>query len=259
MRAVFSPKRKADFVLSLGTGSSRYDTTDMTKPEALKKRGALSRLFQLMRERTRERIIGRAFEDNSNVHRVDLELDGEEPRLDDTSRMRELKEVVQNDSSLTLKIMSLAQKMIASLFYFELENMPTRMNGVVTCTGSIFCFLNHQSPAYPVLMRQILEGPACFFLNSQPVSNTHNEIEHSRDSGVFRIRISVITNNFSISLRTPTSKSEISGSPFVVDKLITAQGLDAYFGRSDHKRKRSLEDPTNFNKRRRIEWGCKFG
>jgi hypothetical protein len=101
-----------------------------------------------------------------------------------------------------------------------------------------------------VLIRRLLDAPACFFLNGQPISSTHDDMEISRESGTFRIRTQVSTPNISVSLRTGKSASyEISGSPFLVDHLVSVQGLDAYFGRADHKRKRVCDNLPN--KRRR--------
>ncbi|KAF2994065.1 hypothetical protein E8E13_002393 [Curvularia kusanoi] len=55
------------------------------------------------------------------------------------------------------------------------------------------------------------------------------------------------------SLADEEAGSDITGSPFSVRKLVAAQGLDAAFGRPDHrKRKRAGEVEWSSNKRRRV-------
>tara|TARA_R110002003_G_scaffold3241_3_gene24949 strand:+ start:7368 stop:7568 length:201 start_codon:yes stop_codon:yes gene_type:complete len=62
-------------------------------------------------------------------------------------------------------------------------------------------------------------------------------------------------DKFAITLQLADEEagSNISGSPCYVRRLVTAQGLDAAFGRPDHrKRKRTSEEDWSSNKRRRI-------
>ena len=74
--------------------------------------------------------------------------------------------------------------------------------------------------------------------------------------GNFCLPLDVETSDkFAITLRLADEEddSDISGSPFSVRKLVAAQGLDAAFGRPDHrKRKRAGEVEWLSNKRRRM-------
>lgn len=67
--------------------------------------------------------------------------------------------------------------------------------------------------------------------------------------GNFRRQIELnTTDRFTISLKQGSSEPcNISGSPFSVGKLIQAQGLDASFGRPDH-RKRKAGNPNKRQK-----------
>ena len=61
------------------------------------------------------------------------------------------------------------------------------------------------------------------------------------------------TDKFTISLKQGDSEPcNISGSPYSIDKLILAQGLNAYFGTADHRKRRRCSDidlPTAKRKR----------
>jgi len=70
----------------------------------------------------RDKKIRQAFPNQSRYHRLDVEFDQAEPRLDDTKTLSELKSKVQVDDSLSTAIDSIARRMLASLFYFELES-----------------------------------------------------------------------------------------------------------------------------------------
>jgi hypothetical protein len=63
-----------------------------------------------------------------------------------------------------------------------------------------------------------------------------------------------INNRFTISLKhSDLEPCNISGSLYLVERLISAQGLEAYFGRADYgKRKRSVDGDQPARKRLRI-------
>jgi hypothetical protein len=61
---------------------------------------------------------------SNQYHRLDVEFDQAEPRLDDAKSMSELKSKVQADDSLSKAIDRIARCTVASLFYFELESIP---------------------------------------------------------------------------------------------------------------------------------------
>ena len=125
--ALFPFCRNPDFVVSLGTGEpapQNYDTPAMDR-RSRRKRGMLRRTCDLLLERTRDKPIRRACKTAAlagnvlhRIHRLSVDFDGAEPRLDDTSRIPELIRKAQTDPSLSPGIDAVARCMVASLFYF---------------------------------------------------------------------------------------------------------------------------------------------
>jgi hypothetical protein len=60
------------------------------------------------------------------AHRLSVDFDGPEPRLDDTGMIRELAQKSQTDPALTRTMDIVARRMVASLFYFELDEHQRR-------------------------------------------------------------------------------------------------------------------------------------
>lgn len=73
-------------------------------------------------------------------HRLNVRLAGPEPSLDDTVVILELKtKVEQTIVEERLLISSIFDSMIAFMFYFELDDLPTLRDAGYNCNGFIFC------------------------------------------------------------------------------------------------------------------------
>jgi hypothetical protein len=137
---------------------------------------------------------------------------------------------------------SIARCMVASLFYFELESIPERTDDKVVVIGHIQCSLRRNNLAFSLLLHRLSDCSATFYLNEDPISGRFDDSSSLDADGNFRKRVELATSDkFSISLKQGHSEPcNISGSPYSVQRLILAQGLDAYLGTADHrKRKRT--------------------
>lgn len=190
-------------------------------------------------EKSRDKKVRQAFQTHPRYHRLNIEFDGDEPRLDDTASIPELKNRVDGDASLVKKIDRIANCFIAALFYFELDAIPLRANGKYMGSGRILCEIRRNNPAFQELFDQLSSVQAQFLLNGWPIATASDPSCFGKD-GNFRKQVSLNTEDgFTITLVQGTSEpSDISRSPFSVEKLIEAQGLDAYFGRSDHRKRK---------------------
>jgi hypothetical protein len=169
--------------------------------------------------------------------------------------MPDLKSKAQADRSLSKVIDNIAHCVIASLFYFELDSIPERSNGEYIGTGCILCSLRYNNSAFRVLLDRLSSNNARFYLNNCPVPGIVGDPSSFGRDGNFRKRLELkVINKFMISLKQDESEPcNISGSPFSIDKLVLAQGLNASFGRVDHrKRKRLSDDDVPARKRRKI-------
>ncbi|KAI9767636.1 MAG: hypothetical protein M1840_005507 [Geoglossum simile] len=255
--AMFPLIEEPDFVVSLGTGAPRLKNNgpSMSGPRNIWKDGAFPRLCRMYWEKIRDRKVRQIFQTHPRYHRLDIEFDGPEPRLDDTNSMPDLKSKAQADRSLSKVIDNIARCVIASLFYFELDSIPERSNGEYIGSGCILCSLQYNNPAFRVLLDRLSSNNARFYLNDCPIPGIVGDSSSFSRDGNFckRLELKVI-NKFIISLKQDESEPcNISGSPFSIDKLALAQGLNASFGRADHrKRKRLSDSDISVRKRRRV-------
>ncbi|KAI9767708.1 MAG: hypothetical protein M1839_004369 [Geoglossum umbratile] len=206
--------------------------------------GAFPRLCRMYWEKIRDRKVRQIFQTHPRYHRLDIEFDGPEPRLDDTDSMPELKSKAGTDRSLSKVIDNIARCVIASLFYFELDSVPERSNGEYIGTGCILCSLRYNNPAFRVLLDRLSSNNARFYLNDCLISGIVGDYSSFGRDGNFRKRLELkATNKFMISLKQDESEPcNISGSPFSIDRLVLAQGLNASFGRANHRKRKRLSD-----------------
>lgn len=191
-----------------------------------------------------------AFQSHPRYHRLNVQFDGDEPRLDDVHSIPALKLRAEEDGSLSLKIDNVARCFIASLFYFELDAIPQRSGGKHSGTGHILCSIRHNDKAFPVLFNRLAINSAQFWIDGYPIMKV---VENGcfDDDGNFRKRVELNTDGrFAIALKQDASEPcNISGSPFSVEKMILLQGFSAVFGRPDH-RKRKNSGYLNTSKRK---------
>lgn len=204
-------------------------------------------------EKTRDRLLTYAFQPDPGVHRLDVDFEGEEPRLDDADSISALKAKVQSDHSLSSMINVVAHRMTASLFYFELNAAPERVNGDYCIRGSILCSLRCADPAFKTLLEQLIRDSAELLVNDVSLPGSFEDDLRFHGSRQFRRLISFnLADGFSISLKRNTSSlSHISGSPFSIDSLLTSQGFNSFFGRSDHRKRKFIGEDSP-RKRRRL-------
>lgn len=263
--ALFPHAGQPDFVVSLGTGEpgpSNYDVST-SDCRSVRKNGMLHRIRDLLLEKTRDRTVQRACKSVAlagkvlqRVHRLNVDFDGPEPRLDDTSMIPELTLRSQADPALAPKIDVVARRMVASLFYLELDDaLPQWRDGRYVLRGYVRCSIRRGDAALAALLRKLSSSRGRFLVGDWAVSDASDASCIGKD-GNFCLSLDIETKDrFAVTLLLADEEagSDISGSPFSVRKLVAAQGLDAAFGRSDHrKRKRAGEEEWSSNKRRRI-------
>jgi hypothetical protein len=245
-----------DFIVSLGTGTSREKESSLRPISSrlrLWKDKAFPRLWRMFWEKMQDRQVKHVFRTYPRYHRLDTELDGPLLRLDNIESIQELKLRAQEDDSISEVIDSIARHAIASLFYFELDSKPGKYDEEYIGVGSIFCTIRQSELAFQLLIDQL--SNAAFYLNNCPILGEIGDCSFISKDGNFRKRVELsINDRFTISLKQGDSEPcNISGSPYSVERLISAQGLEAYFGRADHgKRKRSVDGDQPARKRLRI-------
>lgn len=148
----------------------------------------------------RDKKVRQAFEFNPRYHRLDVELDQNEPMLDDAKAITELKSKVEADGSLSTAVDSIVRCMVASLFYFELEAIPESISGQSIAIGHIQCSLRHTSHTFPVLLQQLIDSSAAFYLDDWRIPGTIGDGSFRGTDGNFRKRVETVRDKFTVSL-----------------------------------------------------------
>jgi hypothetical protein len=187
--------------------------------------------------------------------RFDMEFDGPEPALDDTTKMQELKAAARSAVQGSKELDRLARCVVAELFVFELEGKPLKEQGKYICIGHILCRLRANHPALRVLIDKLLKSSAKFLLQGHPLEGSMREGSYLDAKGNFRKRIvvEVVDTRSQISIQLQEGSSEpckISGSPFTIDSLVATQQLDACFGTSDHVKRKRVDSTDALSRKR---------
>lgn len=258
---ILSPfKKTPDILLSIGTGLSHVDyrrpggepSSERTVPvrwiiKRIRNRW-LPRLCRTFSFRMLERPVKQALSSWSWYHRMDVDMGGDEPSLDDFSSIPALKQRVDSDHTLRLPLKHIAHCAIASLFYFELASPPSRYEGPYKGHGHIRCSLDSTEPALRLLLTRLLATRSSFYLDQKPLG-----CGSCLSNGGFELKVNLaLSGDFSVFLRQADGKPcHISGSPFSVSRLAVAQKMFAPFGTAEHRIKRKLEVFDTSRKRTR--------
>ena len=187
---------------------------------------AWKRFFNSLRPEVRHRY-----------HRLNVQFPGPEPSLDSAFEIPDLKaNVLQSLEGNKATIQSILDGLIASLFYFELDELPLPTKDGFLCSGSIFCRLNLPKHGLRHLYNQLLAKSSWFLIQGDPVSCVQSipqGLPPFRKQANFQVKRLDELVTFSIRGITHTIKS-ISGFPTTLEKLIKDQKLISPFGTVEH-------------------------
>jgi hypothetical protein len=189
-----------DFVISLGTDKPTPNKP-AEAPRGLWKNVALSQLCRLFWEKMRDEKVRQAFYGHPRYYRLNVEFDGEEPKLDDTSSISVMKTRTQGDSSLSGIPDNIARCVIASLLYFELDAVPFQVDGRNLGSGRILCSIRRHDPAFLELFKHLSSISAQLYINQRHAAVIDDLMCFDSD-GSFRKCIDLNTeDSFIISLK----------------------------------------------------------
>lgn len=252
--ALFPSTEEPDFVVNLGTGGPRPDAEGLHTPgsRGLLKDGWIPRFARgsweaMAGDRDWKALVsfGRP-KSSGKYHRLDIKFDGPEPRLDAVNDMASLQALALGDPLLSPVIDNIAECAIASLFYLKLHTRPRYMGERYIGSGSIRCLLRHCEPALGVLLKRLCATGARLLIGDRNIPGRRDECiaeigdrSNLDETGNFCTSLTLdIKCSFSVFLQEGSkAPRHISGSPFSVERLVRAEGLEAYFGRSDHAKR----------------------
>ncbi|CAI6090991.1 unnamed protein product [Clonostachys chloroleuca] len=225
-----------DFILSLGTGESRPKNDVSERATGTSWCSWLTpwlyRLAQMNFMKMLDEQPRKVIQANPRYYRLTTKFDHDIPRLDDVNSIQTLQSHVDQDQTLVSKIENIAERLIASLFYFELDAVPEKIDGRYFVSGCILCDIAISEPAFPGLFRCLDSTSAQFWINRCPMTDVVEKNSFDR-YGNFRKKVALTTDGvFDIALkRGGLEACSISGAPFSLPRLIALQGLTAVFGR----------------------------
>lgn len=186
-------------------------------------------------------ITGRYF-------RLNTQLQGKTPALDDVSTMAPLKSETRKQQLKSKSLDELAECLISTLFYFELTSRPTKSKNHISCKGQILCIVgpgHNEHGKLHRLLNSLAEDGSKFYVAHRPLPGPINsQAKIDPATNLFRVKVELRVRDFDspvpISLRIGNNKQSmsegqtISASPFTVNGLLEAQGWNNPFGRADH-------------------------
>lgn len=172
--------------------------------------------------------------------RLDADLKGMAARLDDAEAIPQLKDRVHSDIALLAEIDRMANRIIASMFYFELESVPLQEGTTSRGLGRILCLRKSGDPSLSPLIEKLIAWNARFAVNGKIMGGSLLSPTFWDEKGNFLMPVTfhVATGQkLSVTLQWPDGRSyPISGSSYRIPALIKKQGLHAPFGLPDHRR-----------------------
>ncbi|KAH8655641.1 patatin-like phospholipase-like protein [Xylariales sp. PMI_506] len=265
VRVLFPATPEPSIVVSLGTGSARIaDPLHTSSPRHLWKdsfpRRIIRTLWQYMNSKRawQQLLFHQKVGKIGDFFRFDVEFDGPEPALDNVLVMDEIRDMARETILDSPSLDKLVSRIRAELFVFELDpDCPYQLvNGIYECVGRIMCRLRAGTNEFDVFMSQLDQSSAVFLVGDAVLPGRfHNHSNKHEDGNFFkkvRFRTTDRLDPLIISLRERDTACPISGSPFNLQGLIESQNLEARFGTSDHRKRKSQGEEIGDLRQKRL-------
>ena len=234
---------KPDLVVSVGTGTRK--NPESPRVASFLFDGFIPRLWRAYmssfdgESNFRDVVNSLDRETREDYKRLNVFLPSNEPAIDNTSRMGELRQLVHLDPQMVLDCEETVYALLIATFYFELSSIPSELPGDrISCIGTIRCRLPGQ------VIVELLERthPSClsFVTNSKTLGHYHNKRDlcplchRYRKNIDFTVRdLGQQTNIYAQSTRRP--RRRISAFPQTMQWFINQQHLDSPFGTAYHR------------------------
>ncbi|KAH6868994.1 acyl transferase/acyl hydrolase/lysophospholipase [Thelonectria olida] len=259
--ALYPNAPEPSMIVSLGTGSSSSDDDEASGNHSWwgdKFPFRLSRALwrQANSQVAWKQLLGhRILGSRTQYFRFDVDFGGKEPHLDAVDQMDAVGQAAHKAIKGSPTLHCLARCLRAELFFFELDasHPPQFANGCFTCVGHVMCRLRAGTAQYQEFMRQLRETSAALRVGNQKYGFTTEDIGENFSQRV-RFVVPNVKDSFEITLvGSDDDCRHISGSPFTLEWLVQSQGLDAWFGTDDHRKRKTSSEYMRLDvKRRRL-------
>ncbi|OAA54615.1 hypothetical protein LEL_11004 [Akanthomyces lecanii RCEF 1005] len=178
-------------------------------------------------------------ERRNRLYRLDIAVD-RLPELDDAASIPSLRSLVHNDSCLRKAITDFAEHLFATLFCFEITEVPISTGDGFLVTGRICCLRPGDDPAAPKIVQRL--AASAVTVNGKSVKW---ELQRDEQGCIYQRMSFVSGEKIDIRLSEKTGKRQrrISGAPYSLGSLVRHSALQADFGTRVPKRKVTEEPP----------------
>lgn len=261
VKELFPITPEPSIVVSLGTGSR--SSKNYSEGRGLGKNSFPARLFRAfsrqgdaaaawehLLEHQRVEATGKFF-------RFDVEFGEDAPALDDVKGMGEVARMARECALGSREMERLAKCFRAQLFVFELSPScpPKYVSGAYQCTGYVSCRFRAGTPEFNTFVGQLKCSSAMLRCRRRALYKFSMDSWESPDNIFVPVALQVPSRQFEfeISLQEDEeSISNISGSPFTLEKMLQQQKIESVFGTDDHrKRKNEGGAERSWNKKKR--------
>ena len=230
-------------VVSVGTGVESNQRAESTVEHRRKtKIGFLFRVvngFRQLLDGARQAIEFSNYVAPEVFWRFDVDFPRGLASLDNTEAIPEVAHLAELQFSASEDIQKLARRCLASFFHFELNDIPLKTKGRYLVQGQVLCVLENPFSATKSLLKRIRSLSTTIRVNGKhTVIDFNDTLDDKKET--FRQQVSFYSDTTKLSLEAIFFGSEshhISGSPFEIEDRVRAQGLDAYFGESLHRKR----------------------
>ncbi|KAL4961379.1 patatin-like phospholipase family protein [Aspergillus stella-maris] len=263
---------RPDLVVSIGTGYPNEQSSNPS-PRGFWSGGFVERAIRTFlqspavnsRRGWQDALDSIAENVRPDVFRLDREVAGDLPELDDSSALEKLGQFPYSVPE------ELTRAWLAKCFFFELDEVPTNVLGSYKCRGSILCCKYNAG--------KVAQHMALMFHNARFTLSRGADLGAVEDGngclicGYYRKCVSFevpsLNEFISLEVRGIAGHCAIGGFPTSLQSLLQAQQADAPFGRADHrtdlwppprqcyctrtKRPRTLSNPESRPKTRRVD------
>lgn len=243
-RAIWPEKGDADIALSLGTGvNTSASLASKLGPFSPVRDRFLPRLFKTFMvsidgEKAWHEVLNTvSSHSKTRLHRLNLSLEDRYLSLDDVNNITHLQEQALAQYRTSNQLEVICNSILASMFYFELDDIPAYHSMGIACKGTIYCRLDLPFKGRQALYSYLKERNAFFLVNGRPLRAVDAIPKYApplRKKVV--LHVTSYEDTVGISLRHSTMPPLlISGLPKTVDQLLKMQMLETPFGRPDHQ------------------------
>ncbi|PPJ60731.1 hypothetical protein CBER1_11369 [Cercospora berteroae] len=239
VRHLWPRRALPDLALSIGTGVN--ESVFSVGPHSPVRKRSLFRIFDSFMESMdgekswKEFYNGLDEKDQSRFHRLNLPMPRGQPPLDDVAAMTSLESQATAHIQDTDRTQHVIDSLLASSFYLEFDELPLWEQTGYRCSGHIGCRLPMTAQGRKALSTRLVATSSFFVINGQPIACIER-VTRAQPSFKRKVEFTVqsLETPVGITLRGITSKpTTISGMPTTAAALISAQSLNAIFGRAD--------------------------